>query len=74
MRFLHRIHKMRIMNAAVASSIDSVSLPEAEGRTAELLAENRRMTKKVLLSLMLLDRERAQGYLRKLSAATSSLI
>ena len=72
-RFLHRIHKMRIMNAAVASSIDSVSLPEAEGRTAELLAENRRMTKKVLLSLMLLDRERAQGYLRKLSAVNEEL-
>ena len=72
-RFLHRIHKMRIMNAAVASSIDSVSLPEAEGRTASLLAENRRMTKKVILSLMLLDRERAQGYLRKLSAVNEEL-
>ena len=72
-RFLHRIHKMRIMNAAIASSIDALSLTEASGRTAELLARNRMLTKKVMLSLMILDRERAQGYLRKLSEVNEEL-
>ena len=73
-RFLHRIHKMRLMNRVLLTSISSLTpedLPDPE--TRQLLSQNRTETKKALLSLIRLNRDAASGHLAKLSEINTLL-
>jgi uncharacterized membrane protein YgaE (UPF0421/DUF939 family) len=73
-RFLHRIHKMRILNMVLISSIGN--LPENLNFSDEiktLLERNRILTKRILLSLMNLDRKRSEQYLTELHSVNNEL-
>ena len=73
-RFLHRIHKMRLMNRVLLTSISTLppeALPDPE--TKELLSHNRTETKKVILSLIRLNRDAASSHLARLAEINSLL-
>ena len=73
-RFLHRIHKMRILNMVLISGIRN--LPGElvfDERIRKLLELNRILTKRILLSLMRLDKNRAEYYLNDLHTVNNNL-
>lgn len=73
-RFLHRIHKMRILNMVLISGIKN--LPEELNFEADIkagLERNRILTKRILLSLMSLDKKRAENYLAELRSVNDRL-
>ena len=73
-RFLHRIHKMRILNLVLLSSIRE--LPRDITLSEEIrsrLNQNRVLTKRILLSLMRLDKNRAEQYLNTLHIVNDNL-
>lgn len=73
-RFLHRIHKMRLMNRVLLTSISSRT-PAAplDEDTRRLLQQNRIITKRVLLALIRLNRDEAGKRLQDLAKINSLL-
>ncbi len=73
-RFLHRIHKMRLMNRVLITSISSrTSADTLDEDTKKLLQQNRIATKRTLLELIRLNRDEAGKRLQDLSKINSLL-
>lgn len=70
-RFLHRIHKMRIMNCIILNSLKELELKDTE--IIKLINDNIVSTKKIISSLMLLKRNKAQLELIKLAQINNEI-